>query len=143
MNYDELIKELRERADWINFPKMNEEYPVKEAKLMYDADDAIEELSKELERSKDFEAFWQHEAEEALKKLQVAISNKPRWIPVTERLPECQDEVLVVVCGEVGIAWLNPYEDKWESNDFGFSYIREHNPTHWMPLPEPPKEESE
>ena len=52
--------------------------------LLTEAADAIEELQNELRRSKDFEAFWQHEAEEALKKFQVAISNKPRWIPVTE-----------------------------------------------------------
>lgn len=43
--YEELIKALRERAAWINFPNHGEEYPVLEAKLMYDAADAIEELT--------------------------------------------------------------------------------------------------
>ena len=75
--YDELIKTLRLRAAL--WEKMYDEDSV-----LKQAADAIEELLKDLERSKSFESFWQHEAEEALKKFQVAISNKPKWIPVTE-----------------------------------------------------------
>ena len=65
--YDELIKRLRNDAKaFIGF--VNED--------LLKAADAIEELQKDLERSKDYEAFWQYEAEEALKKFQIAISNK-------------------------------------------------------------------
>ena len=78
--YDELVKRLRKTSCGA------------EDTLWWQAADAIEELAKDLERSKDYEAFWQHEAEEALKKFQVAISNKSRWIPVTERLPEEMDQ---------------------------------------------------
>ena len=71
--YDELIKRLREAPnDWYD------------ADLHYEAADAIEELQKDLERSKDYEAFWQHEAEEALKKFQIAISNKLPQPPESE-----------------------------------------------------------
>ena len=42
--YEGLVKRLRERAAWINFPHHGEEYPTEDAKLMMDAADAIEEL---------------------------------------------------------------------------------------------------
>lgn len=45
--YSELIERLRTRASWINFPMHGEEYPVGDAKLMYDAADVIEELISE------------------------------------------------------------------------------------------------
>ena len=93
--YNELIKRLRECAAEMNGEKT----------LWHQAADAIEELQKDLERSKDFEAFWQHEAEEALKKFQVAISNKQRWIPVTERLPEDRKMVLATVDGVIRVAF--------------------------------------
>lgn len=69
-----------------------------------------------------------------------------KWIPVTERLPETEDLVLVTVdgiCGNVEFVgaclladfepghgwWLDGYPD---AEDFTIS--------HWMPLPEPPKD---
>lgn len=78
------------------------------------------------------------------------------WIPVTERLPERDKEVLLIVHGwedrlyytgclhrqEAERSWLTGIESKasdWEI--WGFSYSREPIVTHWMPLPEPPKGE--
>lgn len=43
--YEELVKRLRERAAWINFPHHGEEYPTEDAMLMMQAADAIEDLS--------------------------------------------------------------------------------------------------
>ena len=77
------------------------------------------------------------------------------WIPVTERLPERDKEVLLIVHGwkdrlyytgclhrqEAERSWLTGIESKasdWKI--WGFSYLREPIVTHWMPLPEPPKE---
>lgn len=55
-----------------------------------------------------------------------------RWIPVTERLPKEQETVLT--WGEQGIILLNwRHDNKW-CCCLG-------DVTHWMPLPEPPKEE--
>lgn len=131
--YDKLIEKLRDDSILENceFDFVH--------KYMHDAADAIEELQKDLERSKDFEAFWQHEAEEALKKFQVAISNKPRWIPVTERLPEDGTEVLAF--NKTGFAYVDCWTDgKWKINSM---VDEEHESvTHWMQLPEPPKEET-
>lgn len=78
------------------------------------------------------------------------------WIPVTERLPELDKEVLLIVHGwedrlyytgclhrqETERSWLTGIESK--ASDWkicGFSYLREPSVTHWMPLPEPPKGE--
>lgn len=78
------------------------------------------------------------------------------WIPVTERLPERDKEVLLIVHGwedrlyytgclhkqEAERSWLTGIESKasdWKI--WGFSYLREPIVTHWMPLPNPPKGE--
>ena len=78
------------------------------------------------------------------------------WIPVTERLPERDKEVLLIVHGwkdrlyytgclhrqEAERSWLTGIESKasdWKI--WGFSYLREPIVTHWMPLPENPKGE--
>lgn len=69
--------------------------------------------------------------------------SKPRWIPVTERLPE--DLTRVIVFCEDGVSFglceHNSADDEEivEWHDFLYYPI---TPTHWMPLPEPPKEET-
>ena len=67
--------------------------------------------------------------------------SKPRWIPVTERLPKYGERVLVFG----GVTMYVAYYDKnryggesWHKLNSKSHYC---NPTHWMPLPQPPKEE--
>ena len=77
------------------------------------------------------------------------------WIPVTEKLPEQDKEVLLIVHGwkdrlyytgclhrqEAERSWLTGIESKasdWKI--WGFSYLRDPSVTHWMPMPHPPKE---
>ena len=74
----------------------------------------------------------------------VLIKSLPRWIPVTERLPE--ENVFVLICGDLypnkhdgGIIAVSARMDWNYWRGFG----RERNITHWMPLPAPPKEETE
>lgn len=74
----------------------------------------------------------------------IAELSKPRWIPVTERLPSYGDWVLGIgpkkgyyVCEYRGIVhWSSEGYDPWFSAKGSSVTI-----THWMPLPEPPKEE--
>lgn len=70
--------------------------------------------------------------------------SKPRWIPVTERLPDMHVEVLVCTEGygktELGFSIVAVFDgtgwrETWERREYLAAV------THWMPLPEPPKEE--
>jgi hypothetical protein len=71
----------------------------------------------------------------------------PKWIPVSERLPEHESNVLVaakrdgeyVVKEMLFVDWSKPPEPprpEW-CDDCGGEDVE--NVTHWMPLPEPPE----
>lgn len=59
------------------------------------------------------------------------------WIPVSERLPESGETVLVWNHGEVQMAWLNYFTNgkAYFVRDTHYNF----EPTHWMPLPSPPR----
>lgn len=140
MSYTELVAELRGHAERFNYDGW-----IDTAIWFEQAADAIEALQKDLERSKEYEAFWQKEATEALKKFQVAVASKPRWIPVTEKPPlkvgdDGYNGYLVYANGYYEVADYTT--DKLD--DVQYFYVDgEYEPdvTHWMPLPEPPREE--
>ena len=122
--YDELIKRLRLQADVERFysgePMLNDQ-----------AADAIESVSKAYQMMA--EAY------------EIEVT-KQKWIPVTERLPEVNKYVLgcfkngsmTAVCffeiDENITFWRACTDEGWEADC-------DSEPTHWMPLPEPPKEE--
>ena len=58
-----------------------------------------------------------------------------QWIPVTERLPEKHKRVLTVSDnGNIDVDWVDKF-GVWIGDIMSFDEV-----THWMPLPEPPKE---
>jgi len=75
---------------------------------------------------------------------------EPRWIPVTERLPDCDDKwgiSKIVLClddeGRVGFGIYQNgkkqlYHGWFTGGDVGEGGV---TVTHWMPIPEPPKED--
>lgn len=76
---------------------------------------------------------------------------KSAWVPVSERLPEIGDEVLVyrpqsTRAKVTSMVRLIPYEGSlkfyWDAPRGGATTIPEHV-THWMPHPEPPSWQSE
>lgn len=142
MSYVELAKGLREHAERFDYDGW-----VDTAIWFEKAADAIEQLDKDLERAKEWASFWEGEANEALKKFQVAVASKPRWIPVTEALPEKRKYVLVrYKNNDMAVAcWFDGDEDIlfWRAmTDEGWCADCDTDPTHWMQLPMPPKEEA-
>ena len=112
---DELVKRLRECTAEQNGEKT----------LWHQAADAIEELSARADAAEGMLA-----------------EQPPHWIPVTERLPEDLQNVLVIDEGRVTIGHCEHYYGE-EEGDVEWHDILHYpaGPTHWMPLPEPPKEE--
>ena len=112
--YEALVKRLRGLpAESFTFEIMN---------AMHDAADAIEELqgrAKVLEKVAD---KW--------------CETVPKWIPVTERLPEQNGKYLAFALKEENM--MDFYDGHWML--YGLDYRR--YVTHWMRIPEPPKEET-
>ena len=115
-------------------------------KVGTDAADLIERLTadvadlrKELEWKDMVIALAQRKQAEAEAERD-ALREKQRWIPVTERLPERDVQVL---------GWYkdNPFSQyrpevvAWNGNGWVFVYAHRYvtNVTHWMPLPEAPE----
>ena len=106
--------------------------------LLNEAADAIEELQQIAEH-------YEEAAHDYFKDVCYYLERVPKWIPVTEALPLYGQDVLAVrtygdgeKCQEVLMAhiavWNEGTGEKWWSAT---------NITHWMPLPNPPKEEIE
>ena len=134
--YDELVKRLRERSVFL-FPHHGESRSY-DADLMHEAADAIESLNSIVENNaKAHNTVYENLARRI-----------PLWISVTERLPENQGPFLARygfgdVSKETGQFFYGVlyyfYADAdphWQHESAGIEV------THWMPLPEPPKEET-
>ena len=127
---DELVKRLRE----IHPEEFGDAWDFTFAcqQTMHEAADAIEELSRDLDSM--------NEANIAL------YGALPKWIPVSEKLPEESGHYLICLeckCnGESLGAWM---QMAWFCEKFYWEHrygdgIFNETVTHWMPLPEPPKE---
>ena len=81
-------------------------------------------------------------------------SNVPRWISVEERLPETCAETrsfyhsVTVLASENGRIMMGYFTASKDDGSYDFTGVDSHKkfydfakPSHWMPLPEPPKEE--
>ena len=85
------------------------------------------------------EKYVKRKAADMLEKLAAEKDEKkPEWISVNDRLPDSNNVVFACIddgqCKIVRSAYVSSY-GKWK-------WIEEHQTvTHWMPLPEPPKEE--
>lgn len=125
---DELVKRLRDCADSYN--------QCSECKYRFGSPD----------RSKLCLDLLMEDAADAIEEL-----SEPRWISVTERLPEEKRASYLCLtdggyCHEV--RWTNSIYGLVESDNWGWSIFdipQFSRVTHWMPLPkapEPPKEET-
>ena len=126
--YDELVKRLREIPEEFGNAR---NFAVACQQAMYEAADAIEELSA------------------TISKMEIAT----RWIPVEELLPEEEESVFVVrkflgIKGQVPPSTYTEIAyrigDRWvaDSDEYKIARHKHTDPLYWMPLPQPPKEES-
>ena len=94
---------------------------------------------------------WNKNKANALLLIRKSEAKKSRWISVEERLPEGNADVIVYIQHPIsGHCWMKIahhvsemgldecVDDEWWLDGSGetVSYV-----THWMPMPEPPKEE--
>ena len=119
--YDELVKRLRAQAE-------AEKFFEDEEMLYAQAADAIDELWKKYLASEvDATNLTGWLAEEHAKHL---------WIPVTERLPEHGWYLAYSPTIKMEVLHFHSAEEVWSSERYYGIEV-----THWMPLPEPPKED--
>lgn len=142
---DELVKRLREISEWSNIEWEDYSYDAKET--MHEAADAIEELSAIREEQK-------------AQIILMAAEDKPRWIPVTERLPKEDDGMVFVLMPDVfPYNSKQPFANCNQDRRIDMAHYSEHSKTwyfgdccavggqepiawiHRSALPEPPKEE--
>lgn len=132
--YEDLINKLRELPHLL-FVQLGEHEDV-----VYQAADAIEDLSRDLDSMND---------------ANIALYGAlPRWIPVTERLPSpkfvrewylvsLESGCVQTLAFEKGGYSFEFDKDGFSDNLFRPGWHETASPvTHWMPLPEPPKEET-
>ena len=135
--YEDLVKRLRTCGNSLSCNKCKwrpECAGISEA--FRKAADAIEKLQEDSVPIDDMEMILSEVA-------------KPRWIPVTETLPKTRDSILgkksskVIVAfrfddGTQGTDTAHTLNGEWVFEDHITVVAR--TVTHWMPLPEPPKE---
>ena len=140
--YEELIQDLRDKAEFLRKASRYSSTHNSFAETMSQAADTIEEEDmafRHLER--DYKALCAY---------------LPKWIPATERLPEKDIEVLVFAEGKIEgffgdtvIAISKRYDFKIFTDSEGVEvwqspcqyFLTDYEITHWMPLPSAPTEE--
>ena len=111
--YDELIRNLRNESKYA--------LPSQTRKALIEAADAIEELTRDLDSM--------NEANIAL------YGALPKWIPVTERLPDAGERALCYCRANIYEVMKMRTDGAWVHNDIYDSTYMSGFVTHWMPLP--------
>ena len=70
-----------------------------------------------------------------------SVQPEQRWIPVSERLPETDTDVLVTNGIGTYVGWIDPEDKDWRVDSVIEYFMKDI--VAWMPLPEPYKAESE
>lgn len=73
---------------------------------------------------------------------QPTVDGTPKWIPLAEKMPEKNNQWVLCLCvgGAMEVLKFDYTMWNWDSQYPGRCYMESYV-THWMPLPEPPKED--
>ena len=153
--YDELIERLRECATEVNCTGCD-----CNNSLIKQAADAIEELQKITTHYEEESKGWWLAACDAKEERERLKEQIPKWIPVTEQLPEKDGKYLTVHTLNtippkpwIEVCWFAKNLKKVDKYDFpkkksGFyqsdseyGFYEVSGITHWMPLPQSPESE--
>ena len=138
--YDDLVKQLRYCADATTCRNCLWKTECCPTDMQKKAADAIEELRKAVLRLENESGIYDE--------LPTVYIYPTKWIPVTERLPNCNGCYLVwrphFFGGEIGMPSICYFDgtNTWHDS-YGVDFTRilhSEDVTHWMPLPEPPKD---
>ena len=94
--------------------------------LHHSTNDLVEEL-----------LMWRGLAAEHLDRI-AELEAAQRWIPVSERLPKVYVKVIALAKDCMNVDWALPEEFREVGKG---AFARLYEVTHWMPLPEPPREQ--
>ena len=108
--------------------------PATTKQICFDAADRIEELERYQSLHAQCERVSLELEKKLVEQLKIAHSRLPQWQPV-ETAPRDDTDVLVL-CEDGGILIGCHCGTKWWIEQ---TYFEERKPTHWMPIPEPPK----
>ncbi len=78
---------------------------------------------------------------DVLEKQMSSSENPNKWIPVSERLPETDEDVLITNGVTMYIGWIDATDRQWRADSEDNYFIND--VVAWMPLPQPYKVESE
>ena len=78
---------------------------------------------------------------ERLRSELAALREQVRWIPVSERLPEDYESVLIFTGAIITYGFHNSNIPQWAGDGIFYHSDWYNQVTHWMPLPQPPEGE--
>lgn len=141
--YDKLIKQLHYMED-VCKKDISCPVPCINECFFKEVADAIEKLTKERD---DWKTTAKLERDGMWEWFEAYQKDVPLWIPVTKRLPDFEGMCLCMrksyTNGKIRhqeIMYFDFDEQAFCSNVDGI-FVADGNVTHWMPLPEPPKED--
>lgn len=149
--YDELVQRVRQVAE-----EVCDDYDV-DPYIAEQRSFVIEEAADAIEKLQEDNASLNGTVSNLIE--QIAELNKHRWIPVTERLPECEGERVLVAANfltsylRASICYFSKNLEDVDKYDFDgekrsgfyapgpeYGYYERQCVRYWMPLPQPPEE---